>query len=36
MYVTTLVAPAGEPLGLAEAKDYLRIAYDGENSLVTA
>jgi uncharacterized phiE125 gp8 family phage protein len=36
MRVTTLVAPAGEPLGLAEAKEYLRIAYDGENSLVTA
>jgi uncharacterized phiE125 gp8 family phage protein len=36
MHVTTLVAPAGEPLGLAEAKDYLRIAYDGENSLVTS
>jgi uncharacterized phiE125 gp8 family phage protein len=36
MHVTTLVAPAAEPLGLAEAKEYLRIAYDGENSLVTA
>lgn len=35
MHVTTLVAPAAEPLGLAEAKEYLRIAYDGENSLVT-
>src|ERR1700754_3652976 len=35
MNVTTLVAPAAEPLGLAEAKDYLRIAYDGEDELVT-
>jgi uncharacterized phiE125 gp8 family phage protein len=36
MNVTTLIAPAAEPLGLAEAKEYLRIAYDGENGLVTA
>jgi uncharacterized phiE125 gp8 family phage protein len=36
MHVTTLVPPAGEPSGLAEAKDYLRSAYDGEDSLVTA
>lgn len=35
MHVTTLVAPAAEPVGLAEAKEYLRIAYDGENGLVT-
>ena len=35
MNVTTLVAPAAEPVGLAEAKEYLRIAYDGENGLVT-
>jgi uncharacterized phiE125 gp8 family phage protein len=35
MNVTTLVAPAAEPLGLAEAKDYLRIAYEGEDALVT-
>jgi len=34
MNVTVLVAPAAEPLGLAEAKDYLRIAYDGEDGLV--
>jgi uncharacterized phiE125 gp8 family phage protein len=34
MNVTTLVAPAAEPLGLAEAKDYLRIAYEGEDALV--
>ncbi len=34
MNVTTLVAPAAEPLGLAAAKDYLRIAYDGEDELV--
>jgi uncharacterized phiE125 gp8 family phage protein len=36
MIVTTLVAPAAEPVGLAEVKEYLRIAYDGENGLVTA
>jgi uncharacterized phiE125 gp8 family phage protein len=35
MNVTTLVAPSAEPLGLAEAKDYLRIAFDGEDELVT-
>ena len=35
MYVTTLAGPAAEPLGLAEAKDYLRIAYGGEDALVT-
>lgn len=34
MNVTTLVAPAAEPLGLAEAKEYLRIAYEGEDALV--
>jgi uncharacterized phiE125 gp8 family phage protein len=34
MIVTTLVAPAAEPLGLAEAKDYLRIANEGEDALV--
>jgi uncharacterized phiE125 gp8 family phage protein len=34
MNVTVLVAPAAEPLALAEAKDYLRIAYDGEDGLV--
>lgn len=36
MNVTTLAAPAAEPVGVAEAKEYLRIAYDGENGLVTA
>lgn len=35
MNVTTLVAPAAEPLGLAEAKEYLRIAYEGEDALVS-
>src|SRR5262245_3028070 len=35
MNVTTLVAPSAEPLGLAEAKDYLRIGSDGEDELVT-
>jgi uncharacterized phiE125 gp8 family phage protein len=34
MNVTVLVAPEAEPLALAEAKDYLRIAYDGEDGLV--
>jgi len=34
MNVTTLAGPAAEPLGLAEAKDYLRIAYEGEDALV--
>jgi uncharacterized phiE125 gp8 family phage protein len=36
MNVTTLVAPAAEPLGLAEAKQYLRIAYAGEDDLVSS
>lgn len=35
MNVTTLAGPAAEPLGLAEAKAYLRIAYEGEDALVT-
>jgi uncharacterized phiE125 gp8 family phage protein len=34
MNVTTLAAPAAEPLGLVEAKGYLRIAYEGEDALV--
>jgi uncharacterized phiE125 gp8 family phage protein len=34
MIVATLAPPAAEPLGLAEAKDYLRIAGDGEDGLV--
>jgi len=36
MNITTLAPPAAEPLGLAEAKGYLRIAYDGEDDLVTS
>jgi uncharacterized phiE125 gp8 family phage protein len=34
MIVTTLVPPAAEPVGLAEAKEYLRIAGSGEDVLV--
>lgn len=35
MIVTTLAGPAAEPVGLAEAKDYLRIGGDTEDDLVT-
>ncbi|MBI1360927.1 MAG: hypothetical protein GC155_11670 [Alphaproteobacteria bacterium] len=34
MTITTLVAPAVEPVGLADAKEYLRIGYDSEDELV--
>ena len=34
MIVTTLAPPAAEPVGLAEAKDYLRIAGDTHDALV--
>lgn len=34
MIVTTLAPPAAEPVGLAEAKDYLRIAGDTQDELV--
>lgn len=35
MIVTTLEAPAAEPVGLAEAKEFLRISGSGEDNLVT-
>lgn len=35
MIVTTLEAPAAEPVGLVEAKEFLRISGTGEDSLVT-
>ncbi len=34
MIATMLAPPAAEPVGLAEAKDYLRIAGDGQDGLV--
>lgn len=34
--LTVIVPPAGEPLTLGAAKDYLRIAGTGEDALVTA
>ncbi len=34
MIVTTLAPPAAEPVGLAEAKEFLRIAGEGEDVLV--
>ena len=36
MIVTTLEAPAAQPVGLAEAKEFLRISGAGEDSLVTS
>lgn len=36
MIVTTLAPPAAEPVGLAEAKDYLRMGGDGEDGLVAS
>lgn len=36
MIVTTLAGPAAEPVGLAEAADYLLIAGDGEDGLVAS
>lgn len=34
MRVTTLVAPAAEPMGLAEAKEYLRVGFAGEDDVI--
>ena len=34
MQITTLVPPAGEPVALAAARQFLRIQYDGEDDLV--
>ena len=35
MIVTMLAVPAAEPVGLAEARDYLRISGTSENGLVS-
>lgn len=35
MILTTLVEPAAEPVGLAEAKEFLRISSAGEDALVS-
>lgn len=36
MIVATLAGPAAERVGLAEAKDYVWIAGDGEDGLVAS
>ena len=34
MTITTVTPPNGEPVSLAEARDYLRIGHEGEDDLV--
>ena len=34
MTITTVTPPNGEPVSLAEARDYLRIGHEGEDALV--